>query len=1122
MKFTDHYRLGSVVAGETLDPIEDSRRFLVIDRQLLGLFQVFGNGVVTGWDVSASSGLSVSISPGRGHIFFLSAVTSDVRTVTGLVPNARNYIYAQAIDTTRFDRDIIFISDTTLFNGSQLIPLAIATTNDTNVTSVDSSVRNDISFIEDIKNLINAHRHRGGPDNPTKIDLAKEVIGQLSGAHIDGLDASKIVSGRLPLARIPSLKHGDLLNSGVLTHAQLDSFVRDLANPNTRLLGELATTNMMQLYLAMKHIWNEVDAFTTNMLVMIPGISPDAQTDFVHSTAVIDKDNHLIQGVPSLSGELVTTTFRTSAAFSSARLKSSIEIGDDSTGAFVKLTKPFSELIVDSFDNVFQAGTSIPGWVIETVASSDATTFKSDADKKVDGAFSVKFNVEQSMRLQATKEFDDADWTPYNEIEAYIQTLSPEHGRIVFQILTKNVDTGLLEVLDQFSLIEPNEITNGFRKITRDITGATRNKVNAIRIYTDTGEGWDLSDFVVNIDRIRLNNNLFYNPSGRIRLRVRTPQKSQWAAISWTGDLNGGTIQSRARSAPVFESFDQGNSSTFSAYSDVSGNDPHIADNLALEIEIALTPSTDLTATPVLRTVTISYITNSVSSGLRIDTTDDFLRATKLENATVQSPGEVIIDGRNDTGDVVYGIQNSAQQVSLTTDAFGTSYGTPVVGLDGSSLPLSPLQASQTEFVLRQSGLEGVASVERQKDRTYLLADTLNDRILVLDMDGKLIKGIASNNVRNIEELYPLASNYNPTNGILYIAWSKNVSLASLNLNKFVLSGTGISMTLSNVSDSVVRVSGPRSQDASSNVSPILLSTAHQAQLAAFTADTFNSDHRLFLSVASDAAKEGVNIDNANFATLVGPRGLPVFVGDIKFVEGLFRPIHISITAAFTWLVGNAKPLLTDGDKDIITGVSVKDVASIVEIEPSTGQILFSDDSVDFSLLTLGGVVELNDRYIAAAGIVEDKGLPQASTTNRIKATVGGGVVATSSTVKLNETLPTDATVEGTVDATSTTTTTTDLDVLTKRRGRVKIVEKASGRTVFEQETSDGTYAADIQVDADGNLVTIEKSFSDARASGRVVKLDEDGNVFYQFGLAELASPNDVRVLSTGNLIVST
>jgi hypothetical protein len=94
--------------------------------------------------------------------------------------------------------------------------------------------------------------------------------------------------------------------------------------------------------------------------------------------------------------------------------------------------------------------------------------------------------------------------------------------------------------------------------------------------------------------------------------------------------------------------------------------------------------------------------------------------------------------------------------------------------------------------------------------------------------------------------------------------------------------------------------------------------------------------------------------------------------------------------------------------------------------------------------------------------------------------------------------------------------------MVSKYRGRVKIVEKRSGRVVFDEPTSDGTYASDAQLDADENIVVVEKSFANNTSTGRVIKVDELGNVFFQFGLREFAAPNDVRVLSTGNLVVSS
>jgi hypothetical protein len=1047
----------------------------------------------------------------------MSGSTGDVRTVPDLVPNATNYIYAQATENTRFNRDVRFFSDVVLFTGGQQILLATATTNDSGVIEIDGSVRNDISFIEIIKDLINKHRHRGGPDNPSKIDLSKEVMGQLPGFRVEGLDASAIKSGRLPVARLPLIEHGDLLHSGVLTHAQLDSFVRDLSNPNVRLLGELSATNLMQLYLAFKHTWNVVDAFATNLIVMIPGITPDSQSDLVATTAVFDRTNHLIQGVPSVSGELIAATFRTLLDFSSTRFKSGIQAGEDDDGAFFKLTKPVTELVVESFDNVFEDDAAIPGWTVETLATESTTTFRSDGAKKVDGAFSVKLNVDQDVRLQATKVFTEPnDWTGFNELEVSVQTLSASHGAIIFQIL-KEGPSGALEEADAFVLLQPNETTTGFRKVIRDITNVTRDKIKGIRVYTETGPlGWDLSPFVLNLDNIRLNNNLLFSQSGRIRFRLKTPQKSQWAAISWVGDTNGGSIQARARSAPSFETFDQSSSAPFSAFFAESGNEPGVSDNRAIEVEIALAASASKTASPLVRSVTVSYITASTASGLTIDSTDEFMRASRLENAAVEDPGSVLVAGRIDVGDVVYGQRRSIQQSSLAETSVATTYGTPVVGINGSALPLSPLQAADPNFGLRQSSLNGVASVERLQDRTYLAADALNDRIIVFDREGRVVSGVVTNNVRNQEDLFPLNAIYNPGVKTLFIAWSTNLSLASLDVSKITISGAGLSIRLSSSTDKVSRLVGPNSQDQASNVSPILLSGPHAAQIDSFLGDASQLDQRLFVNIEPDAAKEGIDEDNESFATLQGPRGMPVFVGDIKYVIGLFRPISITRTLAGNWLVCNAKPLLvTTEGTDLITGVGVTEITSVIEIVPSTGQIVFSDNSVDFSLLTLGGAVEINERYIAVAGIVEGTGAPQGAAQTTIQATVGGGVVQTTTTT------PAAGAGAGAA-AQATTETTTDLDVLDSRRGVVKIVEKKSGRVVFEQETSDGTFASDVQLDEDGNMVIIEKSFESGVSSGRVVKLDEDGNVFFQFGLAELAAPNDVRVLSTGNLVVST
>lgn len=1121
MKFTEHYKLGSVEIGQPLLPLEDSRRFLTIDRQLLGLFEVFGNGVITGWNVTSGSGLSVNISTGRGHVNYFAAETTIARTLTELTPSTVNYVYAQTIEETRFSRNVLFFADTTLLNSGEQILLAKVTTDADGVTEIDSTVRNDISFIETIKTLINQHRHRGGDDNPSKIDLQTEVSGQLPGYRIDGLDASKIISGRIDPARIPTLEHSDLLNSGILTHAQLDSFVRSLSNPNTRLMGELASTNLLQAYLALKHIWNVIDDYTFNMLVMIPGITPDSFSDLAHTTALFDRSQHSIQGIPSLAGELLTTSWLSATDFRTNVANVNIDIKSEDTDYF-QIVRPLTESIVEGFDNVFANGTTIPNWTVESIASNSNTTFKSDSSKKVDGAYSAELEVDQSMRLQTTRQFaTPQDWTAFNEIEVSIDTRSASHGQIRLQIL-KGTGSQQTEVAD-FLILDTNEITSGFRNVIFDVVSVERNAITAIRIYTDTSLGWDLSNFTVNIDAIKLNNNLFFKESGSIRFRFETPQRSKWAAISWDADINDGTIQARARSAPNFALMDGTSSVTFGPYFSSSGGDPQISDNTNVEIELALTSNADKTSSPTVNSITLSFITSSTSAGLTIETTRDFLRATKMENTTVETvdvptdDGQVVIDGRVDVGDVPYGNIRSVQQV----DRFNT----PVVGITGNDLPLSPIQASTTEFVLRQPSLEGVSTVIRRQDKSYLITDTLNDRVLLLDRNGNIVKGLASNNARNLSDagLYPLTALYNRDDKILYVTWTSNVNFASLDLSAFTINGSGIVIKLSNNIDTVLKLQGRNSNLDSGNVTPILLGTLHAGQMEFFLDSQSVSDPRLYLDVEPDAVQSGLNLSSTNFATLASARGLPIAVAPITYVRGIFRPISVTVTEAENWLIGNAKPLLTTEEStDIGTGVGTEEIVSVLEMDPDTGEVVFSDNSVDFSLVTLGGAIEhSNGRYVTVAGITKDESPPTTSTTTvTTRASLGLGTVQTTSTVA--QPAATTQTTEDTSGAVTTTTFISDLDMIGEYRGVVKTVEKKSGRVVFEEPTSDGTYAADVQLDQDDQFVVVEKSFDGNVGRGRVVKVDELGNVFFQFGFKDLSSPNDVRVLSTGNLVISS
>ncbi len=1087
MPFTDNYKLWSGTPGNFLDALEDSRRMLTIDRQLLGLFEVFGNGVISGFNVVSSGTLTVSVLPGTAHINFLAVSTTDPVSVGPLVPNSNNYIYAQSLNDTRYTRQAHFFSDLVNFNSGNMILLATVLTGPTAIISIDLT-RDDISFISTIQSFIKTHKHTGTITSPSKIDLSSEVSGVLPGFRINDIDASKITSGLINPTRFPRLDHSDLANSGVLSHAQLDSFVRNLSNSNTRLMGELTTINFLNMCLAVKHIWSDVDTYNTNMLTMIPGISKDSFIDVPASNGyvdghyirdnnsnaiIVDKTNHFIQGVLATNGTLSTITYSQQSDFDAAY--SNINITTYPT--FFTLLKPFSELIVENFDNVFATNTAFPNWLLETVSSSNNTTFKSDSTESVEGPFSAKLAINQSFRVQTTRFFSTVqDWTAYNEISLSVASLNVSHGQLRCQLLYGTSNTSYA-VQDDFSLLSINEVNIGFKSVVHDLTSITRDKIIGIRIYTDTGLGWALNTVSFNIDRIILNNNIFYATNGALRFRFSTPQQSNFASISWDADLNSGTIQARARTASSFNVFDQSVISQFSDYIN-NGENPNVSNNTCIEFEIALTSDSGKTNSPVVRSVILGFVTQSSTSGLSINSYAKFLRAKTLSNILIENAGDVIIDGNIEIGDFYYGLTHSLQQKDSTLVTRR--------GINGSKFPLSPIQAIRPDLLIKSPEIDYCTTIKRLQDKSYLISDQFNDRILNVNIDGSIIKGLGTNNSLTQIDLYPLSVIYNDTLKLLYIAWSKPILTNSVDLSKFIIVGNGINITLSNSLDKLNALQGSNTSTASSNVSIITLSSSHITELELFlSSEQISTD--IYLNVQSNGVV-GLNL-NSNYSSLSSPKGIQIFVGNFSYVSGIFRPINVSLLQSGNYLISNAKPLLLDSSQnDTLTGMNINNITSTIEIDSVTGEVVFGDNSVNYSTLSLGCSIGYdngsgNDNlYIACAGII----------------------------------LKNPATV-------STTPATTEISALANYIGQISVVEKSSGVAIMNFKSSDGTVFSDLQIDSDQNFIAIERSFNvDGTSRSRIIRIDQNLNIFFQYGEDSFEAFNDVRILNSGEIVTSS
>ncbi|NJL70420.1 MAG: hypothetical protein HC888_01820 [Candidatus Competibacteraceae bacterium] len=331
---TPTYQLAYFDFGDKLDaPInvrKEIDRFVLVDKQLYGLYSVFGNGVISGWTVedngyTAQTGISVRITPGIGIIRNLAAETLYPLSVNSLPPNTIFTIYAILQGNTVRDRKIDFVSSFTEL-GDFALKLAVIETDSNSILSIDNADRDLIGFANFVREEINKHRHRG---TPSKIDLAEETRNQLPGARVEDFDAQKITTGVFSRERIPLLEHDDLRYSGLVSHAGLDSFVKTLTETNRQLLGEIDATNQLKQIIFQKYKDADVDQEMINQLAFIPGVSPESFIDWGATTAYVGLDTRCISGKPPKTGEFLDVLFKNATAFENAHKLVNVGVNND-------------------------------------------------------------------------------------------------------------------------------------------------------------------------------------------------------------------------------------------------------------------------------------------------------------------------------------------------------------------------------------------------------------------------------------------------------------------------------------------------------------------------------------------------------------------------------------------------------------------------------------------------------------------------------------------------------------------------------------------------------------------------------------------------------------------------
>jgi len=331
MNKTPIYQLGyfipNMTIGNELDL--DKNRFTTIENQLYNVYNIFGNGVLTkfdengkqipSWNLSAvPSQKTIRISEGKGHVSYKFSETSQYVDVNLILPGSVTsgtfiyYFYAVQNATTPVDKTINFTySLTQIVDRENYIGLGAAeltVNSDGSFTLVAYNDadhgRQEISLFSSLTGLVKNHKHIGGLNNPSPIDLSKHVTGFLSSDNIDQLDLSKVTSGTLSANRLPQIDHNTLTNIGTLTHEQIDALLASLQYPDQNYsLSDYGIVNRLQIILALKKQsgFFNIDGEQINSIFYVPYPQMDKFVDYSNTTALINTELHRVYGTTGLA-----------------------------------------------------------------------------------------------------------------------------------------------------------------------------------------------------------------------------------------------------------------------------------------------------------------------------------------------------------------------------------------------------------------------------------------------------------------------------------------------------------------------------------------------------------------------------------------------------------------------------------------------------------------------------------------------------------------------------------------------------------------------------------------------------------------------------------------------------
>lgn len=1115
--FTEKYNLGYFDLYEDLGTNYSVQlevdRWTLLDKLLYGLMSIVGNGIIEGWELSVDldDKLTLQISEGKGNINYFAGETTFPSTLE-LETNSFYYIYAIRSDVIT-DTDVYFIQSKIEIANEEHLFLGTVRTGISGIEEIDMSGRTEVDLIEQIKDEIKQHKHRGGTNHPSKIDLQTDVKGQLPSFRIKDFDASKITTGTVDLVRMPLLSHNLLQNIGQLTHSQIEAFIKTLEVNNKELFGEVATSNLLQQHILMKYLFDDPesqfyysdgpsDKYYNNEFTVIPGISPDSFLDVENTTAIIDKELHEIRGIPPVRGSTFFINYDTDLAWQGAYSLENLAIANNEV-FLSKGTDEVDQLVIENFESstgnnqLLSDGTNFKKEIITLNANDAKMASESNPLNVVEGAFSAKITSEQAFRLQYVKEFSSAqDWSLYDSFLIDVKSEKIPHGAVKLYFVSSSGKESPHYVLLEEDELTSNDENKGFE--TRIISIPSLDFSNDIKkmiIYTD-----DLTNpFAFYVDSIVVQRAVLMPESGKMIIRYSTSAPVTFNFIDWNIEEPSGTsIQIRARSANGGVLL---NRAEYTGWL-VSGQTLNLM-GTDVEIEINFFSDEDRITSPKLKKVRISIISDAESEGFTIDEEAEFARGTNTNTKITSSGSTAYVSLKTPiyVGSHYFTVGKNIQQIYYDQTDSNNPFNRSEVAIFGINTPIAPntvierIEKYGPSITVQSASFLDPKSSIRLQNRNFLVADTFNDRILEMNEEGELVNGFGSISY-TFEKLFPIAACVDERTGILYLVWSKSVPFKSVRVSKITLKTTTTTIPLRDNFDKPYGYTTTELEtlNIEGQIMPIYLMDQNFALVQ-------NTTSALYLSVDNDIIEGGID-SNSEYYRAIKTIGIPCFVGNFAYISGISSPTYANTTINNGYIIGNAriasKTFKVHEDIEEETLTKNEGFSDIIEIDENGGTIWGSPNNwVNFSPFFPGRAQQIDKDTLLIAGL------------------------KTSSTQYVN---PEDLDFMS-ISGDSATVQKQKEILITAMKDRV-----GAAGVIYNYKTTDWSYAvgpyysaenvfiSDADINNSGYMVVAESSLE---RSGRIVTIDNFGVINNSYGEGLYALISDISVNNDDTMTIT-